>query len=177
MPAAYELAPRPRDPVPGPAADAFALLFLPPALSLVYPALYLPASILVLLTPARNSVSLLPPCPPPSPPDGDNDVDNQRSVDAMMDLSPEDDRRQATQSQSALLSSLPPRMGGGCRTQRLVTPGIMQLLGQVPPHGHPSSSAAGGSPAVAVGGRGGSGGGVDTGGGVLVCVMLCWFFL
>ena len=57
-PAAPELAPCPRDPVPGPAATAAALLFLPPALSLVHPALYLPASIPVLLTPARNSASL-----------------------------------------------------------------------------------------------------------------------
>ena len=56
--------PRLRDLVPGPEADAFALLFLPPVLSLVYPALYLPASILILLTPARNSASLL--APPPS---------------------------------------------------------------------------------------------------------------
>ena len=45
--------------------------FLPPALSLVHPALYLLTSILVLLTPVRNSVSLPPP-PPLSPPDGDN---------------------------------------------------------------------------------------------------------
>ena len=51
--AAPELAPRPQDSIPVPAADAFALLFLPPALSLVHPTLYLPASILVLLTPAR----------------------------------------------------------------------------------------------------------------------------
>jgi hypothetical protein len=50
-------------PVPGPAATAAALLFLPPVLSLIHPALYLPASILVLLTPARNSASL--PAPPP----------------------------------------------------------------------------------------------------------------
>jgi hypothetical protein len=55
----------------GPAANAAALLFLPPALSLVHPALYLPAWILVLLTPARNSMSLS--FPPPSPPDADND--------------------------------------------------------------------------------------------------------
>ena len=61
-PAAPELAPRPWDPVPGPDATATALLFLPPALSLVQPALYLPALILVLLTPARNSASL--PAPP-----------------------------------------------------------------------------------------------------------------
>jgi len=75
------------------------------------------------------------------------------------------------------------RGGEGRRTQHPVTPGITQPLGQVPPHGHPSSSAAGGSPAAVVGGRGcsgrrGSGGGVDMGGGVLVCVvMLCWFFV
>jgi hypothetical protein len=70
-PAAPELAPRPRDPLPDPAATAATLLFLPPALSLVHhPVLYLPASIpiLVLLTPARNSVSLPahPPCLPPT---------------------------------------------------------------------------------------------------------------
>ena len=47
----------------GPASNAATLLFLPPALSLVHPALHLPAFILVLLTPARNSLSL-----PPSPP-------------------------------------------------------------------------------------------------------------
>ena len=62
-PAGYELAPRRQDPVPGPADNAFALRFLPPTLSLVYPALYLSASILVLLTPVRNSASLL--APPP----------------------------------------------------------------------------------------------------------------
>ena len=147
-PATYELAPRPRDPVPGPAANAFALLFLPPAMSLVYPALYFPASILILLTPARNSVSLL--VPPPSPPDGDNDVDDQCSVDAMMDPSPEDDRRRAAQSLSS--SSLLPRTGGeGRRTQRPVTPGITQPLGQVPPHGHPSLAVAAGG--IACGGR------------------------
>ena len=37
-PAAPGFAPRPWDPVPVPAADAFALLFLPHALSLVHPA-------------------------------------------------------------------------------------------------------------------------------------------
>jgi hypothetical protein len=50
----------------GPAANAAALLFLPPALSLVHPTLYLPASILALLTPARNFASL--PAPPRLPP-------------------------------------------------------------------------------------------------------------
>ena len=65
-PAAPELAPCPRDPVPGSAATTAALLFLLPALSLAHPTLYLPASIPVLLTPARNSVSL--PAPPPVSP-------------------------------------------------------------------------------------------------------------
>ena len=65
-PASPKLAPCPRDPVPGPAATAAALLFLPPSLSLVHPTLYLPASITVLLTPARNSARL--PTPPRLPP-------------------------------------------------------------------------------------------------------------
>jgi hypothetical protein len=54
----------PRDPVWVSTTDAVALLFLPPALSLVHPALYLLASIFVLLTPVRNSTSLL--AAPPS---------------------------------------------------------------------------------------------------------------
>jgi hypothetical protein len=107
-PAAPELAPCPRDPFPGPAATAAALLFLPPALSLVHPTLYLPASIL--LTPARNSVSL--PAPPWSPPVGDNDADDdQRSVNTTMEPSPEDFRPRATQSTAS--SSTPPTTGGG----------------------------------------------------------------
>ena len=88
-PAAPELAPCPRDPVPGPAATAAALLFLPPALSLVHPTLYLPASIPVLLTPARNSASL--PAPPRSPPDGDNDADDDQRSDT-----PRGTRRRST---------------------------------------------------------------------------------
>jgi hypothetical protein len=64
-PAALELAPCLRDPIPVPAADTAALLFLLPALSLVHPALYLSASIIVLHTPARSSASLL--APPLSP--------------------------------------------------------------------------------------------------------------
>ena len=66
-PTAPELAPRPRDPVPVPAADVAALLFLPPALSLVHihPALYLLILIIVLLTPARSFASLLAPLPLP----------------------------------------------------------------------------------------------------------------
>ena len=57
--------PPPLGPRPGLDHDAVALLLLPPALSLVHPAVYLPASIFVLLTPARNSASLLaaPPLP------------------------------------------------------------------------------------------------------------------
>ena len=50
--------PRPSSP-PAPCPRPGPLLFLPPALSLVHPALYLPASIFILLTPARNSASLL----------------------------------------------------------------------------------------------------------------------
>ena len=96
------------------------------------------------------------PCPPPlSPSEGNNNADDQRSVDVTMDPSPEDNRPRATQSTS--LSSPPPTMGEGgegCRTQHPVASGIMQLLGQVPPHSHPlsSSSSAGDR-------RGGSGGG------------------
>jgi hypothetical protein len=48
--------PPPLVPVWVPTTDAATLLFLPPALSLLHPALYL---IFVLLTPARNSASLL----------------------------------------------------------------------------------------------------------------------
>ena len=86
-PAAPELAPRPRDPVPVPAADTFALLFLPPVLSLIHPALYLPASILVLLTPDRASVSLL--APSPVSPDGNNDADDQRRATSPLPPTPE----------------------------------------------------------------------------------------
>jgi len=63
-----ELAPRPWDPVRVPATDAAAHLFLPPPLSLIHPAVYLPALIFVLLTPARNPASLLAPLPSLSPP-------------------------------------------------------------------------------------------------------------
>jgi hypothetical protein len=84
-------------PAPGtpwvPATDAAAPLFLPPTLSLIHPALYLPALIFVLLT-------LCP--PPPSPPHGDNNANGP---------SPGDVRPQTTQSAS--LSSPPSRAGGG----------------------------------------------------------------
>ena len=136
--AAPELAPCPRDPILVSTANVAALLFLLPALSLVHPALYLPASIIVLHTPARSSASLL--APPPLP-DGHDDADNQRSIDAARDPSPEEDRPLATKSAS--LSSLPPRAGGcvrGAEQQRPVAPVIAQPLGQVPPHGRPSSS-------------------------------------
>ena len=136
--AAPELAPRPRDPILVSTANVAALLFLLPALSLVHPALYLPASIIVLHTPARSSASLL---APPLLPDGHDNADNQRSVDAARDPSPEDDRPLATKSAS--LPSLPPRAGGcvsGVEHRRPVAPVIAQPLGQVPPHGRPSSS-------------------------------------
>ena len=46
-------------PSPLGATNAATPLFLPPALSLIHPALFLPASIFVLLTRARNPTSLL----------------------------------------------------------------------------------------------------------------------
>ena len=67
-PATPELAPHPWDPLRVPATNAAAPLFLPPALSLIHPALYLPASISVLLTPTRNPTSLLAAPPLPLPP-------------------------------------------------------------------------------------------------------------
>ena len=58
-PTTPELAPHPWDPIQVPATNAAAPLFLPPTLSFIDPALYLLASIFVLLTPARNPTSLL----------------------------------------------------------------------------------------------------------------------
>jgi hypothetical protein len=140
-PAAPELAPCPRDPVPGPAATAAALLFLPPALSLVHPTLYLPASIPVLLTPARNSASLPTTPPPPSPPDGDNDADDQRSVNTTMDPSSEDYRPRATQS-TLLLSTPPTTVGGGVQNTASCRSRDHAATRQVPPHNHTSSSSS-----------------------------------
>ena len=90
----------------GPAADAAVLLFLPPVLSLVHlhPALYLPALILVLLTPARNSASL--PAPPRCLPPMETTT---------MDPPPEDNRPRAIQSTS-LFSPLPTTGGGAQNT-------------------------------------------------------------
>jgi hypothetical protein len=68
LPATPELAPGPWDPVRVLATDAAAPLFIPPALSLIHPTLYLPASIFTLLTPARNPASLLAAPPSLSPP-------------------------------------------------------------------------------------------------------------
>jgi hypothetical protein len=175
-PATPELAPHLWDPLRVPATDAATPLFLPPALSLIHPALYLPASIFVLLTPARNPTSLLTAPPLPLPPA------DQRSVEATRDPSPEDVRPRATQSASS--SSPPSRAGGGGRrTQRPVAPGIVQPLGRVPPHGHPSSSSSssGGAPAAAVAGRGGSEGRGSGGGDndmlLLWDVVVCFVFL
>ena len=60
-----------------------------------------------------------PPCrpPPPSPPHGDNNADDQCSVEATREPSPEDDKPRDTQSVSS--SSLPPRAGGGGRAQNI----------------------------------------------------------
>jgi hypothetical protein len=130
----------------GGASAAFTLLFLLTTLSLVHPTLCNSASILILLTPARNSARFLAP-PPISPPpdDGNNDANNQRSINTTMDSSAEDNRPRATQS--TLLSSLLPRTGGGGegrRTQHPVAPGIVQPLSQVPPYGYLSLAAAAG---------------------------------
>jgi hypothetical protein len=127
-PAMPELAPHPWDPVRVPATDAAAPLFLPPALSLIHPALYLLASIFVLLTLARNPASLLAAPPPPSPPRGDNNAADQRSVEATRDPSPEDVRPRATQSAS--LSSPLSRAGGGRGPEHsaLSLPGLCSRL-------------------------------------------------
>ena len=110
-PTTPELAPRPRDPVPVLAADAFALLFLPPALSLVHPPRLVPSS-LDTCHPHPCQGFREPSRPPPlSPPDGNNDADDQRSVEDTMEPLSEDDRPRATQS--ALLSSPPPRTRRG----------------------------------------------------------------
>lgn len=106
---------RPQDPISVPAADASTLLILPPVMSLIGPALYLLASILILLTPTRNSMSLLAAPPLPPDPDSDDNANNQYSVNAAIDMdpSPEDDRLQVNQSVRS--SSPPPRAGGGRR--------------------------------------------------------------
>jgi hypothetical protein len=101
-------------------------------MSLIGPALYLLASILILLTPTRNSMSLLAAPPLPPDPDSDDNANNQHSVNAVMDSSPEDDRLQVNQSVRS--SSPPPRAGGGeAQNTSALVPllGIVQLLGQM----------------------------------------------
>ena len=113
-PVALELAPHPRDPVPVPAADSAAFIFLPPTLSLVHPALHLPAWILILLlTPASNSVSLLT-ATYPFPPNGDNHVTCSGHPVCV-----------------AVIPATQNRGGGRRRTQRPVAPRIVPPLGQV----------------------------------------------
>ena len=70
-PATPELAPHPWDPVRVPATNAAAPLFLPPALSLIHPTLYLPASILS-SSPLPGILQASSPPPLPSPPHGNN---------------------------------------------------------------------------------------------------------
>ena len=140
----------------GPAANAAALLFLPPVLSLVHlhPALYLLASILILLTPARNSASL--PAPPCRLPPATTTTPTTGAAST-----PRWTHRRRTTGRgppSPRLRRLHhPQRGGGRGAEHCAlsfTPGIMQTLCRVPPHGHPSlsSSSAGDL-------RGGSGGG------------------
>ncbi len=111
---------------------------LPPARAESHPPrpIFRPQSLYSSPPPGVPRASLLPPLPP----DGYNIANNQHSVDAARDPLPEDERLRVTQS--ALLSSPPPRARGcvrGAEHQHPVTPGITQPLGQVPPHGCPSS--------------------------------------
>ena len=165
LPTTPELAPQPRDPVADPAADAFVLLFIPPALSLVNPALYLQALILVLLTPARASASLLAPSPvSPQRQQRCRRPAQRRSHDGSFS---EDDRPRATKS--ALLSSPPPRTRrggeGGAQNTRLLlgsrSRSVRCLRTVIPCR---RRRRRGGAPAAAVSGRGGSGG-IGSGGG------------
>jgi hypothetical protein len=127
-----ELAPRPRDPLPGSAATAATLLFLPPALSLVHhPVVYLPASIpiLVLLTPARNSASLpahpscLPPTATTTPTTSPASTPRWTHRRRTTGRGPPSPRRHRPHR--------PQRGGEGCRTQCPVAPRITQPLCQV----------------------------------------------
>ena len=164
-----ELAPHPWDPERVPATNAAAPLFVPPVLGLIHPALYLLASIFVLLTPTRNPVSLLAAPPSLSPPWRQQ---CRRPAQHQSHAGPIARGRQATGHPVGIVA-VPAVQGGGgegCRTQHPVTPGIVQLLDWVPPHGHPSSSSSllgarrGGAPVAAVAGHGGSDG-RDSGGG------------
>jgi hypothetical protein len=187
-PATPELAPHdPWDPLQVPATNAAAPLFLRPALSLIHPALYLPASIFVFLTPARNTASLLAAPPLPLPPT----ATTTPSTSAASKPRGTHRRRTSGHGPPSLRRCRPRRPGRGGgegrRTQRPVTPGIVQPLGQVPPHGHSSSSSSsseargGGAPAAAVAGRGGSDGRGSGGGDndMFCCgfVVVCFVFL
>ena len=131
----------------------------PPRLVLVPPSLDL-------RPPHPRQESRKPPRRPPLPlpPHGDSNTNDQRSVEATRDQSPEDVRPRATQSASS--SSPPSRAGGGRGAEHsaLSLPGSCSRS-VVPPHGHPSLSSSssrarrGGAPAAAVAGRGGSDGG------------------
>ncbi len=138
-PAMPELAPHPWDPVRVPATNAAAPLFLPPALSLIHPALYLPASIFVLLTPARNPASLLAAAPSLSSPR------RQQCRQPAQHQSHEGPIAGGCQAAGhpvriVIVPAVQGRGGEGRRTQCPVAPGIVQPLGWVPPHGHPSLS-------------------------------------
>ena len=170
--------PPPLGPRLGPRSHRYRPPLLPPALSLVQPALYLPVLILVLLTPARNSASLPAPLPP-SPPDGDNDADDQRSVNATLDPSSEDNRPRATQSTSS--SSPPPTTEGGAEHSALLLPRShsrsVRYLHMIIPHRRLRRRGIGGAEAevVVVAGRGGSGrrGSGDSDNRVMFCVVCC----
>ncbi len=135
-PAAPELAPRPRDPLPGPAATAATLLFLPPALSLVHhPVVHLPASIpiLVLITSARNSASLPahPPCLPPT-------ATTMPTTSAAS--TPRWTRRRRTTGRGPPSPRCRYPQGRGVEHSALSLPGShsCSVRCHVPPHDHPS---------------------------------------
>ena len=117
--------PPPLVPVWVPTTDAAALLFLPPVLSLIHPALYL---IFVFLTPARNSARLL-----AAPPSLSSPWRQQR-------LRPAQRRsHKGTVAGGRQAAGYPVRVvvvpatqggGGGRRTQRPVAPGIAQPISQ-----------------------------------------------
>ena len=174
-PVALELAPHPRDPVPVPAADSAAFIFLPPTLSLVHPALHLPAWILILLlTPASNSVSLLT-AAYPFPPNGDNHVTCRQST--------------AGRGPPSLCRRHPrhPEQGGGapqntapCRSQNRAAAWSGKVLHTgIPRPCHRRRRLGGGGGAAEVAWCGGSGRRVSHGGdndtllGMLSCRVLC----
>jgi hypothetical protein len=161
-----KLTPHPWDPVRVLSTDAVALLLLPPALSLVHPAVYLPASIFVLLTPARNSASLLAAPPLPLLPTAITTLMTSAA------LKPQGNHHQRTTSHGPPSPCLrrpchPGRGGGGKGAEHstLLLPGLHSQSVRTSARSFPcrrchrrQGLSWGGAPAAAVAGRGGSSG-------------------